>query len=240
MTIPLQQLRSALNSRTSGYDKVGGVTEPEFLRHIREGYDRTAGPYAARFHDHLDGKPVDRAMLLAFAGLVTMGDNTRVADVGCGTGATTRILRDLSVQPLGVDLSPEMIREARQRSSGLDFIVGSMTDLNLDDNSVGGVCAWYSIIHTPDDHLASVFAEFYRVLTPGGVVLLAFQIGDEPRLLAKAFGHDVDLTFYRRTTEFVESLLAQSGLRMYARLVREAEDDGLESTPHAYLIARKA
>lgn len=215
------------------------MADPEFLRLTREGYDRTAGPYAVRFHGHLDDKPVDRAMLSAFAGLVTLGNNTRVADIGCGTGATTAILSDLGVQPFGIDLSPAMIGEARRRNPGLDFTVGSMTELDL-DGSVGGICAWYSIIHIPDDHLESVFAECRRVLTPGGVLLLAFQVGNESRLLTKAFGQAVNLTFHRRAPEFIESLLALSGFQMYARLVREPDDDGLESTPQAYLIARKA
>jgi hypothetical protein len=39
------------------------VTEPAFLEQTRESYDRTAGVYAEWFHDHLDDKALDRAML---------------------------------------------------------------------------------------------------------------------------------------------------------------------------------
>ncbi|SKN50450.1 Uncharacterised protein [Mycobacteroides abscessus subsp. abscessus] len=44
-------------------------------------------------------------MLAAFAGLVACTKNSRVADVGCGTGATTALLEGLGVQPFGIDLS---------------------------------------------------------------------------------------------------------------------------------------
>jgi ubiquinone/menaquinone biosynthesis C-methylase UbiE len=210
-----------------------------FLERTRHGYDAAAAEFAALFDRHLDSKPIERATLAAFAELVLATGNPAVADVGCGTGATTRILRDLGVVPAGIDLSPNMIAQARQRSPGLDFTVGSMTDLDLTDGSVGGVCAWYSTIHVPDSHLSTAFSEFQRVLVPGGVVLLAFQVGDQPRHLTEAFGVSVDLVFHRRTASKMGSKLAAAGLPLYSQTVREADGDGVESTPQAFVIARK-
>lgn len=99
--------------------------------------------------------------------------------------------------------------------------------------------AWYSIIHVPDAHLAQVFDEFYRVLIPGGLVLLAFQVGDEPRVLTNVFDQQVALTFIRRRPRQVEKYLVDSGFHIYAELVREPDDDGFASTSQAYLIAHK-
>ncbi len=178
-------------------------------------------------------------MLAAFAGLVASTENLRVADIGCGTGATTALLQGFGVQPFGLDLSPNMIQQARILNPTLEFTTGSMTELDITDSGVGGICAWYSIIHIPDDHLPKVFAEFERVLTPGGLLLLAFQTGNKPRILTEAFGQSVNLTFRRRIPDAVESLLSAADLHMYARLIREPDDDGFESTPHAYLIAQK-
>jgi ubiquinone/menaquinone biosynthesis C-methylase UbiE len=195
--------------------------------------------YAERFHRHLDDKPVDLAVVTAFAGLILKGENRHVLDVGCGTGVTTALLDGCGVKPSGVDLSSSMISQARRLNPGLPFGVGSMTDLDVADESVGGICAWYSIIHVPDEHLADVFGEFHRVLVPGGVVLLAFQVGDRPLVLTSAFGQPVHLTFIRRRPEQVEDQLAGAGFGVYAQLVRQPDDDGFESTAHAYLIARK-
>ncbi|MBS9532954.1 class I SAM-dependent methyltransferase [Mycobacterium sp. M1] len=214
------------------------MSDGGFIDHTRAGYDRIAEPYADRFHDHLRDKPVDQAMLRAFAGLVAATGNDRVADVGCGTGATTVLLRDLGADAVGIDLSPNMIRLARRLNPDIRFTVGCMTSIDAADAGFGGVCAWYSIIHTPDDRLQPVFDEFSRVLIDGGLLLLAFQVGDRPRILREAFGEPVDLTFHRRTPEFVATLLAQANLRVHSRLIREPE--GTESTPQAYLIARKA
>jgi ubiquinone/menaquinone biosynthesis C-methylase UbiE len=214
------------------------VTELGFLESTREGYDVTAPFYAERFHDHLQDRPLDRAMLAGFAGLVDRGGV--VADVGCGTGAAARLLADLGLDVLGIDLSPNMLAEARRRNPDLSFQVGSMTGLDFADGHFHGICAWYSVIHIPDEQLPDVFAEFHRVLRPGGWALVAFQVGEQPREFKQMFGEQVSLTFYRRQPDTVAQLLDETGLEPYAGLVREPNDDGFESTPHAYLIARRA
>jgi ubiquinone/menaquinone biosynthesis C-methylase UbiE len=163
-----------------------GVDEPDCVTLTRESYDRTAVVYAERFHQHLDDKPVDLAVVTAFAGLILKGENRHVLDVGCGTGVTTALLDGCGVKASGVDLSSSMVSQARRLNPGLQFSVESMTGLDVADESVGGICAWYSIIHVPDEHLPGVFSEFRRVLVPGGLVLLAFQVGDEPLVLTSA------------------------------------------------------
>jgi SAM-dependent methyltransferase len=212
------------------------VTELDFLQRTRNGYDVTAGMYAQRFHAHLEDKPLDRAMLAGFAGLVER--NGVIADVGCGTGATSRMLADFGHDVLGIDLSPNMINEARRLNPNLRFQVGSMTELNVGDGRLSGICAWYSVIHIPDELLPHVFSEFRRVLRPGGWALLAFQVGEHPRTFHEIFGEQVALTFYRRQPDAVAQLLDDAGLTPYAGLVREPDEDGFESTPHAYLIAQ--
>lgn len=216
------------------------MIEAEYLRRTRAGYDVTAAAYAAQFHGHLNDKPLDLAMLSGFAGLVRRNGAETLADVGCGTGATTAMFAEFGLDVVGIDLSPNMIAEARRLNPGLVFRVGSMPSLDIEDAGVDAVCAWYSIVHVPDESLAQVFSEFHRVLAPDGHLLLAFQVGEQPRELDEAFGDRVALTFYRRRPAAVVDMLAASGLNLYAQLVREPDDDGLESTSQAYLIGRKS
>jgi SAM-dependent methyltransferase len=130
-----------------------------------------------------------------------------------------------------------MLAQARRAHPGVRFEVGSMLALDLADGSVAGLSAVYSTIHVPDDHLPDVFAEFARVLAPGGHLLAAFQVGDEPQHYAEAFGHRVALTFHRRRPDRVAALLADAGLPARTLMLREPEEG--ERTAHAYLVARK-
>ncbi|MEU1626922.1 class I SAM-dependent methyltransferase [Streptomyces sp. NPDC020096] len=217
------------------------MTEPDFQRATRASYDSMATDYAKRFGDELAAKPLERAMLAGFAELVHAAGAGPVADIGCGTGRVTAHLNGLGLSVFGVDLSPGMVGVARQAHPDLRFDVGSMLALDLPDGTLGGVMAWYSIIHVPQERLPEVFAEFYRVLAPGGHVLLAFQVGDEPLRLTEAFGRPISLDFHRRQPDRVAELLSEAGLVIRARLLRERDDDGefAEKTRQGFLLARK-
>jgi SAM-dependent methyltransferase len=217
------------------------VTEPDFLRATRDSYDTIAAYYTEWISEELATRPLDRAMLAAFAELVQDAGCGPIADIGCGPGRVTAHLNELGASVFGIDLSPHMVAQARRAHPHLQFEIGSMLDLQLPDGAVGGIVAWYSIIHIPDDRLPRVFAEFQRVLAPGGYVLLAFQIGDEVSRRTESAGHAVSLDFHRRQPDHVAELLAAAGLVVFARLRRERDDESAfpEKTPQAFLLARK-
>jgi SAM-dependent methyltransferase len=234
-----QALLAALDA--GGAD--GGVraTEPDFLRETRASYDAIAVDYAERFAEVEAAKPWDRAVLDAFAEYVRAAGDRPVADVGCGPGRVTAYLSGRGLTAFGIDLSPGMIEVARASHPGLRFEVGSMLALDLPDDSVGGVLAWYSTIHVPDELLPRALAEFRRVLVPGGHLLLAFQAGDEPLHRTEAMGHAISLVFRRRQPERVAELLGQAGLPVRASVLRAPDDDGgfTEVTAQAFVLARK-
>nr|SBO92619.1 methyltransferase [Nonomuraea gerenzanensis] len=186
-------------------------------------YDTVAADYAELLRDELDGKPLDRAMLAAFAELVRGPAAGQVADLGCGPGRVTAHLHALGVDAFGVDLSPEMIAVARKSHPGLRFEVGSMTALDLADGAVGGAVLWYSTVHTPPELLPKVFAEVHRVLAPGGQFLIAFKAGAERRHLSRGYGHELSLDVYWNPPELIADLLAGAGIVVDARLIREPD-----------------
>ncbi|NBE82067.1 methyltransferase domain-containing protein [Micromonospora sp. NEAU-HG-1] len=209
--------------------------EQGWLRETRAAYDTVAVDYARLVHGELAGKPLERALLDTFAELV--GSAGPVVEVGCGTGRITAHLRDLGLDVAGLDLSPGMVAVARDAWPGLRFAVGSMTDLPLPDGSLAGLVAWYSIIHLPPELLPGVFAEFHRVLAPGGELLLAFKAGDERIRLEQAYGHTVSYDVQWLPPDRIAAQLAGAGFVVHARLLREPE--GYERSPQAYLLARR-
>jgi len=207
----------------------------DFLQQTRTAYDTVAVSYADLLRTHLDGSPHDRAMLNVFAERVS----GPVADIGCGPGRITGYLHKIGLTTaFGIDLSPEMIAVARRDYPDIGFEVGSMLGLDLADGSLGGVLAWYSIIHVPPERHPDVLAEFHRVLAPGGQLLVGFHVGDETRHIENAYGHDIQLTAYRLRPERITELLAAAGIPVHSTLIREPE--GLERKPQAYLLAQKA
>ncbi|MFE6623567.1 class I SAM-dependent DNA methyltransferase [Streptomyces sp. NPDC057740] len=214
---------------------------PEFIRATRISYDTIADAYAERFSDWLGVHPMDRALLGGFAELVAVRGGGPVADIGCGPGQVSAALDALGLPVFGVDLSPRMVELARRAHPGLRFHVGSMTSLGLPNGTLGGIVALYSVIHVPDDHLPTVFAEFHRVLVPGGHVLLAFQAGDEDGAgqlhLGERFGHAIDLDYHWHTPDTVAARLTKAGLQPVTRVLRQPQ--GEEKRARAFLLARK-
>ncbi|WP_030843086.1 class I SAM-dependent DNA methyltransferase [Streptomyces sp. NRRL F-4474] len=216
------------------------MTASSYLHSVRASYDAVAVDYARLPGTELAGKPLDRAMLAAFAECVRGEDGgagRAVADLGCGPGRVTAHLDGLGVRSFGVDLSPAMVAVARRSYRGLRFEVGSMAALDVADGVLGGVLAWYSTVHTPPSELPGVFAEFARVLAPGGHALIAFEAGDERVRLENAYGHPVDLDVYRLPPDRIAALLAGAGLREIARLLREPTPH--ETSPQGFLLARR-
>ncbi|MFF3707587.1 class I SAM-dependent methyltransferase [Streptomyces phaeochromogenes] len=214
------------------------MIEPDFLRTTRTAYDSMAALYAEHFANGLEDHPLDRAMLIAFADLVRANGGGPVADLGCGPGHVTGLLHSFGLDASGVDLSPEMIAIARAAHPELRFEVGSMTALDLADDSLGGVLARYSIIHTPPEQLPQVFAEFHRVLAPGGHLLLAFQAHDDPSELAESFDHKVALA-YHWSPDRVSDLLSRTGFTETARLRQTAPPEAERQFPQAHLLLSK-
>lgn len=210
-----------------------------FLETTRAAYDTVAESYHETLKDVLAenraGSVLDRAMLGAFAELVT----GRVADVGCGPGRITGHLAALGLDVFGVDLSPQMVAIARRTFPDVTFEVGSMTALDVPDGSLGGLVAWYSVIHVPPAEHPAVFAEFHRVLAPGGHLLLGFQVGDEARHITEAYGHrGLDAMAYRLDVDKVVAGLTGAGFTPHTTLVREALEE-YEKTPQAYVMVRR-
>jgi len=213
------------------------MDEPSHVRATRTAYDTVAVSYAELLASGLDAKPVDRALLGLFAELVQAAGAGPVADIGCGPGRVTAHLRGLGLDVFGIDVSAGMVAEARRRHPGLRFDEGSMSALDLPDGGLAGIVAWYSVIHTPPDELALIFAELTRVLTPGGQLLLAFQAGDERVRLEHAYGHRIALDTYRLDPDRIAQLLSEAGLVVHSRMVREPAH--LETVRQAFLLARR-
>ncbi len=198
----------------------------------RRSYDAVAQTYAEMFGAELADKPLDRALLAAFAETVS----GPVADVGCGPGHVTAHLHGLGCEAFGVDLSPAMIAVARRAYPAVSFSEGDMTQLDITSGSLGGIVAFYSIIHLPPDRLPVALAEFARVLAPGGQVLLAFQTGaGEVRHQTDWHGHAVALDHYRRTPAEVTGHLATAGLHVHTTVIRDPLPS--ELTQRCYLVA---
>src|SRR5215207_3176080 len=110
--------------------------------------------------------------------LLKPGEN--VLDVGCGTGAVTipaKIRVEKNGTVAGIDPAPEMIAVARQKASRqgleIDFRVGVIESLPFPDETFNVVTSSLMMHHLPEHLRVKGLAEIFRVLKPGGRLLIA-------------------------------------------------------------------
>lgn len=95
----------------------------------------------------------------------------RALEVGCGTGAFSRLLARRCQHVLGLDLSPEMVQRAQERSSdvkNLEFRVANVLDLDFSAPTYDCIVSIATLHHLP---LAEMLAKAAAALRPGGVFL---------------------------------------------------------------------
>ena len=206
-----------------------------WLSDTRSSYDADASGYVEKVRGLLGERPYLRASLALFAESVHGTGGVPVADVGCGPGYVTGHLHELGVDAFGIDISPEMIAIARRDHPGLRFEVGTMTDLDLADDSVAGVLAFWSVIHVPDHAVPGVFEEFRRVLRPGGPLLVGFHVGDETHHASEGYtGRPINVDSHHRRPNTVAGWLRDAGFTIEAELVIGPDEDA----PGAVIFAR--
>src|ERR1019366_249730 len=108
----------------------------------------------------------------------------RILDLGCGSGWATRLLARMVGegpqgfgQVVGVDISDEMIRQARAASKEFDnvmFVVGSAAQIPWEENFFDKVLSVESFYYYPDQDRALM--ELFRVMAPRGRVFILINL----------------------------------------------------------------
>ena len=128
------------------------------------------GGFTSRWRD-----PVQRASLQA----LELSPADRLLDVGCGTGAASRAAAEIGASVVGVDLSPEMVKEAIALAGTRENLAFEMADVDhlpFRDGGFTAVLCSNAFHHYPDP--AGAVAEMARVLAPGGRLALGDATSD--------------------------------------------------------------
>lgn len=102
----------------------------------------------------------------AFVRLSGLGADARVADLGCGSGVFTELLRRRGYSAVGIDISPKLVAVGRAKYPGLELLEGDAENLPFAAGSLDGVLLSGLVHHFPDPRRLA--AEVSRVLKPGG------------------------------------------------------------------------
>ncbi|QSI28762.1 methyltransferase domain-containing protein [Variovorax sp. RKNM96] len=93
-------------------------------------------------------------------------------DIGCGRGEWLELMREIGISATGVDLDAGMLKDCLDRGLDVKLEDGLTALRNLPDQSQSIVSAFHVVEHISFDDLRELIAQAYRVLIPGGVIIL--------------------------------------------------------------------
>ncbi|MFO8116652.1 MAG: class I SAM-dependent methyltransferase [Halorubrum sp.] len=136
---------------------------------VRRAWDDVAATYAAR----RDPDGSDAALIDDL--LAELPPDPRVLDVGCGDGART--LANLPAGSVGLDVSRRGLDLARETVPEARLVHGEMSALPFGADRFDGITAYHAVFHVERERHPAVYAEFARVLRPGGRLLMTLPGG---------------------------------------------------------------
>lgn len=229
----INRTRSACTSGSA----IGYVIMGQQLDKIERTYDTLAKEYSEKFFGEHEKKPKDQEILRRFSEEVS--DKNPIWDIGCGPGQTSRYLKDMGTEISGMDLSEKILEQARAVHPGINFCKGNILELEFEDNSVGGIVAFYTIVHFKEQQVKTAFQEIFRVLQPGGLFLFTYHIGGERILLKEFLGKKVDIEFMFFTNAFILRSLRDSGFERIEIVERDPYPGVEYESRRAYVFAIK-
>lgn len=205
---------------------------------VRAAYGAVAASYADALTDELAGLPFERWLLDRVAEHAGAGP---VVEVGCGPGHVTAYLAAAGADATGIDLTPEMVGQARAHFPDGSYEVGDLRDLMRPAHGPGwaAVLGWYSLIHLAATELPGAVEALVRPLQPGGWLVLAMHAGTEVRTNSTWFDHEIDLDFVFHEPTEVVAVAERAGLTDVEWYRRGPFTSRGESTQRLYVIARK-
>ena len=99
-----------------------------------------------------------------------LSEPCKILDIGCGAGRTTRVLKDMGHDVIGIDISPLMVEQARKLHPDIEFREGDAAELDFDSGSFDFVLFSFNGIDTiyPEVRRVKAIIQAHRVLRKDG------------------------------------------------------------------------
>jgi ubiquinone/menaquinone biosynthesis C-methylase UbiE len=209
---------------------MGRITQPNAVEQAETdlgpgaSYDYEAAEHVMGGYSGADGRRDYAAMKVerAMSALAGLAPGSKVLEVGCGAGGTTRAMvaarPDLAIH--ACDLSRTAIRTAQAMGGSIPYVVASVNDLPYEDGSFDAVVFYDVLEHIPD--ASRSLDEISRVLRPGGLLAATVPAEGQPgtfEWLRWKLGWRADMKAYakgpvqRFTYRSLRNMLRRHGLR---------------------------
>jgi SAM-dependent methyltransferase len=140
------------------------------MKGIKEYYDDTAQDWADAWYQNNSMLP----FLKECASY--LNENAKVLDLGCNCGYETKRMKELGLNPTGLDFSQKSIDEAKKRNKDIEFVCDNMLNDLTYLGTFDAVIAIASIIHIKEEDLELCFKRIYDILNTNGYLFMVLRV----------------------------------------------------------------
>ncbi|PIR24150.1 hypothetical protein COV42_02190 [Candidatus Campbellbacteria bacterium CG11_big_fil_rev_8_21_14_0_20_44_21] len=170
-------------------------------------YDKT-GERCLRFYK----KSQDNEIIQLKELLEKIPPKSKILDAGCGFGKpVAKFLSQKVHQVTGIDISKELIKQARKNTPKAEFKIMSMYELKFPARTFDAIISFFAILHLEKSKVPKVFRNFHKVLKNKGYFLFSVNKGKEEGYF-EFFGKKVFFSAY--TKKEIEEILRKTGFRV--------------------------
>ncbi|MEA3430918.1 MAG: methyltransferase domain-containing protein [Nanoarchaeota archaeon] len=166
-------------------------------------YDKIAKQYAEAFSE--SSEYIDKFLVL-------LPKNAKVLDLGCGAGIDAGYMTSKGFEVIGIDLSKEMLRLAKQKFPKIDFRQQDSRDIDFHANTFEGILAACSLIHITKKDVPALLKKLYQILKKDGTIYVGLQEGkSEEIFIDEPFKPDEKLFLNIMSYDEIKDLLIKTG-----------------------------
>ena len=211
--------------------------QPETLKYF---YTNESGKYHKTRYEGLYGRIFKILHHETLTEILEKIPTDNVLEVACGTGHTSELLSNLNIDFIACDLTPAMMNKAKERLAGKSvfpkFMEADAFNLPFEDNSFDLLISTRFLHLFKMDKQEELFAEFNRVLKPGGHLIVDFDNWTSRWIMAVPYLL-YNLIRYQRIAPFsIYNKIAKTKSMLFKNGIRPIQTHGIGGT-HLFLPA---
>jgi ubiquinone/menaquinone biosynthesis C-methylase UbiE len=149
----------------------------------------------------------------------------KVLDAGCGAGRDVAYMQEDGLDVIGIDLSEELLKEAKKRYPKCKFKLMDFRKMSFKDNTFDGIWCMAGLIHTDRKEIPQVLKEFSRVLKKNGVLYIAVVEGEGEKVIKKEKYNNEPRTYVYFKLSEMEKYLTDAGFQIMDSEISQQENN---------------
>ena len=217
------------------------ITSQQKRDSVRNDYDTIADEYALEFGQLYEDPEVVEEFLSK------LKPNSKILDLGGGTGKLTDLFIKKGHQAICYDFSKEMMIKAKKYYPNIPYILDDMLNMetHFERDTFDGIIAFYSLFHIPREDLNNVFVSINNLLKEDGIFCFVVQLGDGEQFIDEPYlkeeGKGI-LYFNFFTKKLIDQFLINSNFEKLYELEKSEVGEnelGDENNSKVFVLAKK-